>query len=406
MAFSHDKGRHRRGRWWRRGSYLFSRRGEAPPDSERSFWSNARERRREARAAAREREGTDRRRPAGSGKLSGRQERSAWPGAGQPDRRSWPGPDQPDRRSWSGADQPDRRSWPGADQREHGVWPIAGQPERGWPGGDRPERGARPGGEAGTPPGRRERQVTWDAFTVRERRARLPAAVAERPRYTWYDFELNEEPPRAQPNRPDVPSMGDGLRHCGKLEQILHRQWDVRRGPPSPEVVHAVESLARLPDGLKDKLAAGLEGIYVGQGGVPDLDDMGYLRGAPLPSGRATWDICAGAYGDRKIVVGDRPSPTPDVMMHEVGHAIDDVDSAHGEWVSDSPEFMQLYETAMPVLASTFHRQGGGLGRKEFFADAFAAIASRQRPALVDMLGGDTRMALDVMLFFNRRYGI
>ncbi|MGP3936105.1 hypothetical protein [Nonomuraea sp. KM88] len=394
MAFSHDKGRHRRGRWWRRGSYLFSRRGEAPPDSERSFWSNARERRREARAAARDK-GTDRRRPAGSGKLSGRQERSAWPGAGQPERRHWPG-----------GDQPDRRHWPGADQPERGAWPIAGQPERGWPGGDSAERGARPEGEAGTPPGRRERQVTWDAFTVRERRARLPAAVAERPRYTWYDFELNEEPPRAQPNRPDVPSMGDGLRHCGRLEQILHRQWDVRRGPPSPEVVHAVESLARLPDGLKDKLAAGLEGIYVGPGGVPDLDDMGYLRGAPLPSGRATWDICAGAYGDRKIVVGDRPSPTPDVMMHEVGHAIDDVDSAHGEWVSDSPEFVRLYETAMPVLASTFHRQGGGLGRKEFFADAFAAIASRQRPALVDMLGGDTRMALDVMLFFNRRYGI
>ncbi len=46
------------------------------------------------------------------------------------------------------------------------------------------------------------------------------------------------------------------------------------------------------------------------------------------------------------------------------------------------------------------------LGRHEFFADAFAAIASRQRPALVDMLGGNTRAALNVMLFFNRKYGI
>nr|BFE85620.1 hypothetical protein GCM10020093_082210 [Planobispora longispora] len=70
------------------------------------------------------------------------------------------------------------------------------------------------------------------------------------------------------------------------------------------------------------------------------------------------------------------------------------------------PEFAALYERCVPLLVSTFHRQSGGLGRKEFFADAFAAIASRQRPALVDMLGGDTRMALDVMLFFNRRYGI
>ncbi|WP_440067962.1 hypothetical protein [Streptosporangium sp. OZ121] len=234
----------------------------------------------------------------------------------------------------------------------------------------------------------------------------VTAPVADRPQYTWKDFELDDESPRAQPNSPDTPDLGDGLRHCGRLERILHRQWDSRRETPPPEVVRAVESLARLPDGLKDKLADGLDGIYVGAGGVPDLDDMGYLRGAPLPSGRATWDVCAGAYGDRKIVVGDRPSPTPDVMMHEVGHALDDVDAPHGDWVSDSPEFAALYAQCVPALASGFHLQSGDLGRKEFFADAFAAIVSRQRPALVDMLGGDTRMALNVMLFFNRRYGI
>jgi hypothetical protein len=57
-------------------------------------------------------------------------------------------------------------------------------------------------------------------------------------------------------------------------------------------------------------------------------------------------------------------------------------------------------------MVSDFHRQQGVLGRREFFADAFAAIASRQRPALVDMLGGDTRSALNVMLYFNVRYGI
>ncbi|WP_231618588.1 hypothetical protein [Nonomuraea sp. SBT364] len=242
--------------------------------------------------------------------------------------------------------------------------------------------------------------------TRRGQRERGQAAVVERPRYTWQDFELDGGGVRAQPNPPDMPSMGDGLRHCGKLEAILHRQWDARQGPPPADLVRAVESLARLPDRLKERLAEGLEGIYVGPGGVPDLDDMAYLRGAPLPSGRATWDVCAGAYGDRKVVVGDRPSPTPDVMMHEVGHAIDDIDSVFGVWVSDTPEFVALFERVTPLLASSFHRQGGGLGRKEFFADAFAAIASRQRPALVDMLGGNTRMALDVMLFFNRRYGI
>lgn len=333
MAFSRDdglgdKGRHRRGRWWQRGSYLFSRRREAPHNADRSFWS-----RRKETDSFKERE----------------------------------------RRAAGEVERPFRDSEHARDEHRRHQGAVDG---------------------------------VGSVETRRPVERRLSASVVERPQYTWHDFELDDERPRAQPNRSDTPAQGDGLLHCGKLERILHRQWDARQGSPSADAVRAVESLARLPDRLKDLLADNLEGIFVGQGGVPDLDDMGYLRGAPLPSGRATWDICAGAYGERKIVVGDRPSPTPDVMMHEVGHAIDDVGAPYGDWVSDSREFMALYDQATPHLASAFHRQGGGLGRKEFFADAFAAIASRQRPALVDMLGGDTRMALNVMLFFNRRYGI
>jgi hypothetical protein len=215
-------------------------------------------------------------------------------------------------------------------------------------------------------------------------RARLPFASAR---------------PRGQP-----PSV-DGRRNCGTLESVIWRQWDTAVQPP-PEVVTAIDRLAEFPQKIKEKLAAGLDGIFVGPGGVPDLDEMTSLHGVPLPSGRATWDACAGAYGERKIVVGTRSSPTPDVMCHEVGHALDDLDSSAGKWQSDSAEFRMLYDQCQPHLASDFHRQRGGLGRKEFFADAFAAIASQQRPALVDMLGGDTRTALNVMLYFNRRYGI
>ncbi|NUW33700.1 hypothetical protein HTZ77_20000 [Nonomuraea sp. SMC257] len=373
MAFSNDKGRHRRGRWWRRGSYLFSRRSEAPPDADRSFWAYGGPTRRAEHA---EPEGTA---DAGTG----------WGarGSARPPHAERVG----DRHPYESAREAESRSLRSRLERDRQTRPERDRDAR------EPHR---------VPPGRAETTRPWERRRRWEGSERLPAAVVERPQYTWYDFELDDLPPRAQPNRPDAPSLSDGLRHCGRLEAVLHRQWDARLGPPPPDVVRAVESLARLPERLKDLLADGLEGIYVGPGGVPELDDMGYLRGAPLPSGRATWDICAGAYGDRKIVVGDRPSPTPDVMMHEVGHAIDDIDSTYGDWVSDSPEFMALYEKATPLLASAFHRQGGGLGRKEFFADAFAAIASRQRPALVDMLNGDTRMALDVMLFFNRRYGI
>ena len=211
--------------------------------------------------------------------------------------------------------------------------------------------------------------------------------------------------PYAPAHPGERPWAGDGRRHCGSIEAILWRQWDPA-SPPSREVVAAVDRLAELPERIKERLAGGLDAIFIGPGGVPELDDMTSLRGVPLPSGRATWDACAGAYGERKIVVGSRPSPTPDVMCHEVGHALDDLDSPPGKWQSDSAEFRMIYDQCQPHFASDFHRQPGGLGRKEFFADAFAAIASRQRPALVDMLSGDTRTALRVMLYFNRRYGI
>jgi hypothetical protein len=242
-----------------------------------------------------------------------------------------------------------------------------------------------------------------EADTRPEALAGIPHQAGTAGRRTWRAAWMGL--PYTAPHAREQPRTADGRRHCGSLESILWRQWDAAM-PPPPEVIEAVDRLAELPEQIKEKLAAGLEAIFVGPGGVPELDEMTALRGVRLPSGQASWDACAGAYGERKIVVGSRPSPTPDVMCHEVGHALDDLDSPPGKWQSDSAEFRMLYDQCQPHLASDFHRQPGGLGRKEFFADAFAAIASGQRPALVDMLSGDTRTALRVMLYFNRRYGI
>ncbi|HUY51392.1 MAG TPA: hypothetical protein VMV92_37770 [Streptosporangiaceae bacterium] len=234
-----------------------------------------------------------------------------------------------------------------------------------------------------------------DSAGTREVAARArarPSAEAAAARMPWYEI--------AHARR-----AAEGYADCGPLELVLRREWPTAAVPSAP-VVRAVNRLADLPQTIKEILAAGLEAIHVGDGGVPDLDDMARLRGVPLPSGRATWDACAGAYGERKIIVGSRPSAAPDVMCHEVGHALDDIDRVQGRWQSDSAEFRKLYERCQETLVSDFHKQAGDLGRREFFADAFAAIASRQRPALVDMLGGNTRTALDVMLYFNIRYGL
>jgi hypothetical protein len=218
-------------------------------------------------------------------------------------------------------------------------------------------------------------------------------------------LQVSREPARPWYEPKQAGRAAGTVRHCGSLENVLVREWAPGVEPPA-EAATAITRLADLPQLVKEKLAASLDAIHVGSGGVPDLDHMARLKGVPLPSGRATWDACAGAYGARKIIVGTRPSPTPDVMCHEVGHALDDIDGTGDRWQSDSPEFHGLYGRCLPYLASEFHRHGGPLGRREFFADSFAAIASSQRPALVQMLTGNTRAALDVMLYFNVRYGM
>ncbi len=71
--------------------------------------------------------------------------------------------------------------------------------------------------------------------------------------YTWRDFELDEDLPRAAPHPPDVADLRDGRRHCGALEGILYRQWAADGRAAPPDAVRAVDSLAELPDALKEQ---------------------------------------------------------------------------------------------------------------------------------------------------------
>ncbi len=231
----------------------------------------------------------------------------------------------------------------------------------------------------------RQRRVRPRAAVADQRDARseaLTRAAAGIPRQdgrsSWRDG-LRATLPFAAPHAAEEPWTADGRRHCGSLESILWRQWDAMMLPPA-EIVEAVDRLAELPEQIKEKLAAGLDAIFVGPGGVPELDEMTALRGVLLPSGQASWDACAGAYGDRKVVVGSRPSPTPDVMCHEVGHALDDLDSPAGKWQSDSAEFRILYDQCDPLSRQRLPPSAGrpraqGVFRRRVRRDRVGAAA-------------------------------
>src|ERR1700722_15081586 len=71
--------------------------------------------------------------------------------------------------------------------------------------------------------------------------------------------------PFAAPHSPERPLTADGRRNCGSIERILWRQWDTAAAPPG-EVIEAVDRLAELPEAIKEKLADGLDAIFIGRG--------------------------------------------------------------------------------------------------------------------------------------------
>jgi hypothetical protein len=80
------------------------------------------------------------------------------------------------------------------------------------------------------------------------------------------------EPTWYPPHPPDThPVPRDGRRHCGVLEEVLRRQWGPDTGQPTADMVVAVDRLAGLPVHIASRLAAGLDGIWIGLGPVTGL---------------------------------------------------------------------------------------------------------------------------------------
>jgi hypothetical protein len=210
--------------------------------------------------------------------------------------------------------------------------------------------------------------------------------------------------PRCFPHPPGEPDHGDGRLHLGPLERVMWRQWPPGSPAPSPPLVDIIRTLAGLPIHLKHELATGMHQIFVGPGGVPNLDDMQHLRGRLLPSGRGRWDDCAGAYVDRFMVLGDRPTTSPDVALHETGHALDDLRGRGDRMLSDEPLWGAVYRICAPSLMLPVHLLPPPLGPREFWADAFAALRSGATVELMDWMSGDRELVLLLRAYFREQF--
>lgn len=120
-------------------------------------------------------------------------------------------------------------------------------------------------------------------------------------------------------------------------------------------------------------------GAYFGDAAVPELDDMGHLRGVRprgWPEG-STWDDVGGAHsgGTRVLAVGDtnKSGSVAGTALHEGSHALDEALGG----ASSSPEFRALvdtYERLDPLMSPYFTQRGNATGyTSETFAEGMGA---------------------------------
>jgi hypothetical protein len=206
--------------------------------------------------------------------------------------------------------------------------------------------------------------------------------------------------PHCRPLPPDThPIPRDGRRHCGHLEAILIRQWQDGTPAPFPALVQTIDRLAELPSHIADRLVSEIRGIWVGPGPIPGLDGLGYLRGVPLHPGQpeVTWDLIAGAFTDGLLTVGSIRSASYDVTLHEIGHALDQIDQ-----MSASAEFRALHSLCRPVLVNPFYRDRPA----ELFAEGFTLVTTNYLAGLVMMMNGNEARAEALWAYFRRHYQI
>ncbi|RCG21148.1 hypothetical protein DQ384_36660 [Sphaerisporangium album] len=193
------------------------------------------------------------------------------------------------------------------------------------------------------------------------------------------------------------PIPRDGRRHCGILEQVLRRQWNPAHGLPPANLINAVDELAALPVHIATRLAQELDEIWLGVGYVPDLDNLGFLRGHPIEPGSAVlWDQVPGVCTGRIIAIGTGDHVSASLVLHEVGHGLDSLDA-----MSQSSE----WQTIMRMCRSRIQHPRY-LNAVEWWAEAYALCASGQLGRLVRLLDDDENLAEMVWAYYRRHYGV